>query len=240
MRIAICDDESSEREKISDCLMRYAEAKMLDIERTMFENAERLIADFDKSVFQIVFLDIYMKGLSGIEAAFQIREQSEDCAIVLITTSPDFRAEGFDVGAVHYLLKPVTYESISKAMRRCERFLSVEERFILVQSDRQLRRVRLNDVIYIEVFGKRVLIHTPETMIETRTSLAEIEQMLGGSSFLRCHRCYIVNMGLIADILENDFLMKNGEKVPIRKNGGQKAKEVYRDFLFRSVRETLK
>ena len=240
MKIAICDDESSEREKISDYLTRYSQEKMLDIERTMFDNAGELLTEFNKSPYQIIFLDIYMKGLLGIEAAFQIRERSEDCAIVLITTSPDFRAEGFDVGAAHYLLKPVTYANISQAMHRCTRFFTVEDRFILVQSERQPRRVCLSAVIYIEVFGKKILIHTIESIIETRTSLAEIEQMLGDSSFLRCHRCFIVNMGLIADILERDFLMKNGDKVPIRKNGGQKTKEAYRDFLFRSVRETLK
>lgn len=237
MKIAVCDDEETQRKKMSEYLVRYSEENMLYMEIDTFENGASLLTAFETSEYQIVFLDIYMKGISGVETAFNIRSQHEACAIVFITSSPDYRAEGFEVGATHYILKPVTYESLSTAMNRCKRLLSFEERFIVVTLERKPQKVRLKDVIYIEVYSKNVLLHTHESVLETRMPLVEIEQMLSGGSFLRCHRSFIVNMRLVVGVLEQDFLMKNNKKVPIRKNGSQKVKEEYNDYLFNSIRE---
>ena len=236
MKIAICDDEIEERKKIMEYLIRYSKENMLDLETTEFSGGSELLAVFEKSLYKVIFLDIFMGDVSGVDTALQIRALDEDCAIIFTTTSPDFRAEGFEVGAAHYLVKPVDYEGIETAMNRCKRMFTEDERSFTIPLERHSVRVRMKDVIYIEVFGKNVLVHTTDETLETRMALADMEQLLSGDPFLRCHRCYIVNMSMVMNVLEQEFLMKNNEKIPIRKNGRKETKDSYDEYLFRSVR----
>ena len=120
MKIAVCDDTQSDREQVSEYIRQYANRSTLDIEIDMFSNAESLLFPFKKSVYKIIFLDILLNKMSGVEAAFKIREIDNECVIIFTTTSPDYRAEGFEVGAIHYLIKPVSFEKIEEALKIAE------------------------------------------------------------------------------------------------------------------------
>lgn len=236
MRIALCDDESADRKKVADALNAYAQKNSLEFEIHEFKESAAFLAAFRQTPYPIVFLDIYMGGIGGVETARQVCSIDENCAIIFVTSSSDFRAEGFEVAAVHYLVKPVGYAEIEIAMNRCKRYFSLDDRFFFVLSDRRKIKLYYNDVVYIEVYGKKALIHTLSAVIETRTPLTEIKKSLERGPFLQCHRCYVVNMTMISGILEDAFLMKNDETVPIRKNGRQEVKDTYSDYLFGSVR----
>ncbi len=237
MRIAICDDNNNDRKILSEHILSYAEKHLLDIEIEKFPSGEALLDSFSDFPFQMVFLDIYLEGISGIEIAFKIREKDENCIIIFVTTSPDFRAEGFEVGAVHYLLKPAAYERVETALNRCRRFFDEAEKCFEITVERRIVKVRIRDVIYAEVYGKTVLIHTIAGILKTYTTLSEIANLLEGEPFLICHRCYIVNMKFVSELLEADFLMENGEKIPIRKNGRQKIKDEYLQYIFNIIRK---
>lgn len=236
MRIALCDDESADRKKVANALTAYAQQHRLIFEIDEFEESTAFLAAFRQEPYPIVFLDIYMGDVSGVEAARQICSIDKNCAIIFVTSSPDFRAEGFEVAAVHYLMKPVGYAEIETAMNRCKRHFHLDDRFFFVLSDRRKIKLYFNDIVYIEVYGKKTLIHTLSTTIESRTPLAEIKKSLENGPFLQCHRCYIVNATMIRGISENEFLLKNSDAVPIRKNGRQEVKDAYSDFLFGTVR----
>lgn len=236
MRIALCDDESDDRKKVADALNAYAQQNRLKFEIDEFEESSAFLAAFRQAPYPIVFLDIYMGGIGGIETARQVCAIDENCSIIFVTSSTDFRAEGFEVAAVHYLVKPVGYAEIETAMNRCKRHFDLDDRFFFVLSDRRKIKLYYNDVVYIEVYGKKTLIHTFSATIESRTPLAEIKKSLESGPFLQTHRCYIVNMTMIHRISEDAFLMKNNETVPIRKNGRQEVKDAYSDYLFGSVR----
>ncbi len=236
MKIAVCDDMQQDCKAIAEYLLRYSKENMLNIEIEKFRSCEELLSAFSRYHFKIVFLDIYMGGISGVETAYKIRELDKDCAIIFITTSVDHRADGFEVGAVHYLVKPATYEGVRTALERCGRILAPEGKYFSILQNRNSVRVRMKDVIFAEVFGKEVLIHTANEKLKTYATLSKIAEYLTGDSFLMCHRCYIVNMRHITGVLDEDFVMDNGEKVPIRKNGRQKTKDEYSNYLFNSVR----
>lgn len=237
MRIAVCDDNNNDRKVLSEHIVSYAEKHLLDIEIEGLQSGEALIDSFSSLPFQMVFLDIYLDGISGVETAFKLREKDENCIIIFVTTSPDFRAEGFEVGAVHYLIKPASYEGVETALNRCRRIFDEAEKCFEITVERRMAKVRTRDVLYAEVYGKTVLIHTISGTLKTYTTLSEIAALLEGGPFITCHRCYIVNMNYVSELLEADFLLENGEKVPIRKNGRQKIKDEYLQYVFNRVRK---
>jgi len=237
LRIAVCDDYDNDRKMVSEHILSYAGKHLLDIEVEELQSGEALLDSSSQNPFQMVFLDIYLEGISGVETAFKIREKDENCIIIFVSTSPDFRAEGFEVGAVHYLIKPAAYEGVETALNRCRRLFEEAEKCFEITVERRIVKVRTRDVLYAEVYGKTVLIHTVSGTLKTYTTLSEIANLLEGGPFLICHRCYIVNMKFVSELLEADFLLENGEKVPIRKNGRQKIKEEYLQYIFHVIRK---
>ena len=110
-------------------------------------------------------------------------EKDEHCIIIFVSTSPDFRAEGFEVGAVHYLIKPASYEGIETALNRCKRLFEEAEKCFEITVERKIVKVRIRDVIYAEVYGKTVLVHTVSGTLKTYTTLSEIASLLEGRAF---------------------------------------------------------
>ena len=239
MKIAVCDDNPSDCKTICEYLKKYSDEFMLDYEVAEYYNGEELLKVCADTPFGIVFLDIYMEGLSGVSLAYQLRAQEQHCAIIFTTSSPDFRADGFEVGAVHYLIKPITYDGVWTALERCKHLLLESERHFNVVTNRLTVKIRLRDVLFAEVYKNQVLIHTTSGIVSTYSTLSELLTLMNDRRFLMCHRCYIVNMKYITQLLEEDFLLSNGEKVPIRKNGRQQIKEWYGNYLFQSVKETV-
>jgi DNA-binding LytR/AlgR family response regulator len=217
-------------------VLRYADQSMLDFHVDEFQTGTELMQAFQKSDYKIVFLDILMDGISGVETAYKIRETDSECVIVFTTTSPDFRAEGFDVGAIHYLLKPFTFEAVTKALDRCKRLFAASERYFCVIANRQSVKVRFQDVLYVEVYGKCTLIHTINDTIKTYTPISKIALLLREGPFLACHRCYIVNMRYISGILDDCFELDNEKKIPIRRKGRQAIKDEYKRYFINSIR----
>jgi DNA-binding LytR/AlgR family response regulator len=240
MKIAVCDDVPADLQIITEYLLRYSEENLLDIQIEEFAGGEKLLSVFSSSPFKIIFIDIYLDGISGVETAYKIREADKDCAIIFITSSVDHRADGFEVGAIHYLVKPITYKATAEAMERCRHHFVSEAKYFCITSGRQVIRIKMKDVLYAEVFGKAVIIHTIDGTYKTYKSLSAIAGLLQEGHFLQCHRFYLVNMQHISGVLKEDFQLSNGKKIPIRKNGKQKTKDVFHDYLFRSIRGDLR
>lgn len=117
MKIAIVDDLELDAEQLSHLILSYMkEHRIPAAVPEIFSNGETFLASFTAGSFDIVFLDIYMDGLSGMETARKIRALDASCRIVFVTTSPDFAVDSYDVNAAFYLLKPVTMERVSKAL----------------------------------------------------------------------------------------------------------------------------
>ena len=236
MKIAVCDDSSAVRKRISEYITQYADQFMLDFQIETFQTGADLLDAFQKSEFKIIFLDIIMDGISGVETAYRIRKKDSECMVVFITTSPDFMAEGFDLGAVHYLLKPLTYKMVEEALNRCKRLFIESEKYLSIVTNRHTVRVRFKDILYIEVYGKCTFIHTLNGSLKTYNPLFKIATLLIDGPFLECHRCYIVNMCYISDVLEDCFKLDNGEKIPIRRKGRQAIKDGYYKYFLNSMR----
>lgn len=215
INIAICDDESVEIDYVSTLVHQWIAARAVDARLTAYENAESfLFAYEDDSAVDILLLDIQMKGMDGVALARKIREGNEAVQIVFITGYPDFMSDGYDVSALHYLMKPVEKEKLLEVLDKAlERLSRTQETLVIKTADGTVK-VPLRDIQYIEAFAHYVMIQTQNAAIETRASIGEMEKA-AGVTFARCHRSYVVGLRHISRVTRTDVILDTGKAIPL-------------------------
>ena len=230
MQVAVCEDSQRDAQRIIEMLEVYRAEKQLDLQARVFDSAEALLDAFEPGAFQIIFMDVLLGGLTGVEAVRKIRARDEDCAVIFITVSEGYAVEGFALRAAHYLLKPVEYDMFCQAMDRCKEQTRQFARYIEVMVNREPVRIPARDILYAEVFKNLCVIHTVNDDVQTYTAIDTLEEKLDGAPFLRCHRSYIVNLRRVTDLREDMFFLEGGGEVRISKASLAGAKKAYRDF----------
>jgi len=232
MNIAICDDIAAEAEKIRGYLLAYFEQNSFTGDIHMFDSGEALLGDFAPGRFDVLFLDIYMDGISGVDAAAKIRESDPNCLLVFITGSDAHYKDGYALRAASYVDKPLTAEKIDVAFTQCRELFLKNARYIEVISNRHAVKIPFARISYVEGMERSVYYHmdSGET-IESRMKFEDAAKQVCGSPFLHCHRAFIVNMNYVADIQEADLIMKNGKAVPFRKNKRTEIVGALNEFL---------
>jgi DNA-binding LytR/AlgR family response regulator len=239
MKIAICEDNKNERESLRGLLDAELAKRRIDGEVVVFENGEAMLAAMRDEVFTINFLDIYMGKTTGVDVAKMIRARDEKAAIVFITSSREHMAEGFDVGAVHYLTKPFTGDAVRDALDRCFRITGTAERFIEVTAGGEKRKLFLSKILWVESQNKSCVIRSREESLRVYTRLDELMTQLDDPRFLRCHRSFIVNLDFVANINGSDFVMKEGSLIPVRREDRVRIKEYFQNYSFEKLRGGL-
>jgi DNA-binding LytR/AlgR family response regulator len=211
--------------------------RRIDGEVVPFGSGEAMLEAMRDEAFSVSFLDIYMDKVTGVEVAREIRRRDRDAAIVFTTSSRDHMAEGFDLGAAHYLLKPYTQEAVKAALDRCLRAVGATERFVEVTVSRESRRVLLSKIKWIESQDKSCVLRLPDEDLRVYRRLDELLSLISDSRFLRCHRSFAVNLDHAAYVKDNDFVMKDGSLVPIRREGRAQIKVLFEDYCFEKQRK---
>lgn len=230
MYIAICDDNPQDTEQILIFLEDYLSRNGYIGTLHSYSGGESLLKAFSARPYDIVFLDIYMSGMNGMETAAKLRKIDPDFALVFLTVSRDHAIESFAHRPSYYLTKPIRQNDLANALYQCKHVFLKKARYAEVVSDRIKIRIPLVKISYIEAFGKEILIHTTEGIIKTTTPLDVLEQSLH-DSFLRCHRAYIVNLNFVTSIRQGDFCLLDGSMVPMRQRGRKKLYDTYAQFL---------
>lgn len=215
LNIAICDDELIEIEYLTSLVQEWAKANKTSVNISGFVSAEAFLFKYeeDKS-FDILLLDIQMKAMDGIELAEKIRETNNSVQIVFITGFSDYISKGYDVSALHYLIKPVEKEKLSEVLSKACDNLKKEEKFILLSVDNESFKINLKDIIYIEAFGHSSCVACENKEYNTKLSISDISKILD-NSFVQCHRSYIANLQHISRITKTDAVFDNGKSVPV-------------------------
>ena len=231
MRIAICEDDAADAAEIRCYLEQHFAQNGFVGDIETYSSGEDLLSAFSPGAFDVIFIDVYLGRMTGVEAARAIRSRDPDCALVFITANPAHMPEGFALRAASYVVKPITREQMDTALLQCRRIFLKNARHIEAKTGGQSIRIPLPKVLYVGTQNKATSIFTEDGVIRTYTPIEEIERQLGGKPFLRCHRAYIVNMLHVVDVQENDFLMRDGARVPIRKNGMKDIRRSISDFF---------
>ncbi len=212
-KIGICDDECIWRDQLSQMVTTWSKHKNAQIQIMCYESAEEFLFKEGNVETDILFLDIEMKEMNGVELAGKVRQGNKEMQIVFVTGYMDYIQEGYDVEALHYLLKPVTEEKIGQVLDRAVKRLETSGRTLLLNVHGELVRVPCYEIRYLEVCKNYVTIYAKE-QYEVKMTLSELEEKLD-ESFFRTGRSYIVNLRFIRRISKTEIILNSGESIPM-------------------------
>lgn len=239
MRFALCDDLKQDRELLRAYLRDALAERRITADIEVFDSGDALLEHLSREPFDAYFLDIYMQGMTGVQTAYRLLEKDARTVIVFITSSPDHMADGFQIGAVHYLVKPVTPDSVGQALERVLRLLDKPEAYITLQIGRMEKQVLLEDIVFVESRERQCLIHTKKEVMPPYIRLDELQAMLD-DRFLRCHRSYLINMAETEGLFSDGFLMSDGAAVPVKRDKRLEMKQRFEQYCFDKLRKGMR
>lgn len=230
MRIAVCDDSSLDRDLFVALLHHYFVNKPISKEIIQYENGVDLLHDVEDDMwFDIVFLDIYMNDLLGIDVAHKLRSLGYRGHIIFLTATADFAVDSYEVEALGYLLKPQSFEKLSQVMDRAIRTMTTNT--YLVKNHSKIIRVPYHEILYIESMNSKCIIHCcNEQHYVIYKRLTTIEHELNDKRFLRCHQSYLVNMDHIHQV-DSQFTLVTGDTVAIRQRDLKSIRQAVLHYL---------
>ncbi|MCR4903761.1 MAG: LytTR family DNA-binding domain-containing protein [Butyrivibrio sp.] len=214
VRVAICEDEQIQRVLIRKRLEEYMTGRNIDAEIIEYDSGEQFTLDENKDKIDIVLLDIYMEGMSGIELAKKIRNDGNNLEIIFITSSNEFAAEAFEVESVYYLKKPVEEDKFIKAMdlamRKFRKLLSIE-----IFVNRESKKIYLSDIYYVETMYRKLAIHTDLDEYVTYMTLSKLMTDFPKNDYAQISRFSVVSLDKVLSYDGSEVLLKNGIRLEV-------------------------
>lgn len=235
MNIAICDDLKTERERLLPMLRDYMAARGLAAGFTEFDSGEALLDAFAPGVFDLILLDVYMDGMTGVEAAKRLKAVDAGCVIIFTTTSREHGAEAFDLEALHYLVKPIQKDKLYTVLNKWYSLLC-EVKTITLKCGRTAREVYIRDILYIDVLGRSSTVHTAAEHIETSMPLAALETMLPAGEFAHPIRYCLAALGHIRSVGQDSLTLDDGEEIPLSRRERENIKKQLAAYRLRALR----
>ena len=222
MKIAICDDEVRGRERIRTLLEKeFSQAQTCE-----FDSGMELIKNVEKGYQpDIVLLDIAMDGMDGMETARQLKELS-DAILIFVTGIKEQVFEAFDVGAFHYLVKPVDQDKMTGVLKRAMQEVEKRKaapRYLLIKAAGGYHRIPVDDILYAENNGRKVILHMKTGCLEYYERMNHLTEVLG-DGFYRCHRGYLVALSAISGYDHDSITVGQGDRIYL-------AKQKYSEFV---------
>ena len=219
MQIAICEDNKAMQNKLNEIIDEWAQDRKVSVKTTCFISAESFINTWPDTQFDLAFLDIELKTMTGIELAKTIRKLDKDLQIVFITSFSQYALQGYDVNPLHYLIKPASHAKILPILDKAYIiWKATKDSYIFVPDNTGQRKLSLGEVLYISMQSHTARVHTYEKVFEMRKTLDEIMETLT-DNFIHIHRSYVVNIYKVECVYKDSLELSNNEKLPIsRKN----------------------
>ncbi len=212
--IAICDDSEADRKYIYDMVDEWALVQGHSVHITTFESAENFMFCYDdRKDYDILLLDIEMGDMDGVAMAKKLRKQDDNVQIVFITGYSDYIAEGYEVAALHYLMKPVKKEKLLSVLDRAVEKLSKNEKMINMELVGELVRIPIYQIRYADVSGNYVTVHAAQEYTFKMT-LSDLQKELD-ERFLRVGRSCIVNLTQISRVTKTLIKLSDGTEIPL-------------------------
>ena len=224
MEIAICDDEKNIRELIKGKIEKqYPEANII-----FYSSGEDVLLS-DEHI-DILFLDIQMQGKNGMETARELRKKDKKIIIIFVTAVEEYVFQAFDVGAFHYIVKPINDTKFTEVLHRAIEEWNAkqptnqepEEKYLMINNGGVHIKVTIDDIVYAEVFNRKVVIHKLNETIEYYGKMSDLEA-LAGDSFFRPHRAYLINFRYVEKYDATTIYLEKGTALM--------AKQKYPEFV---------
>ena len=230
LSVIICDDLAEERSQLCRFVQAYGQERGYRLRMEEAAGGEELLSRWRRDRWDLVLLDIYMPGLTGVETARRLRMLDESCEIAFITTSEVHGLVGYDLGVLDYLVKPVNRETIFDMLDWCVHKRWESLRTLKIRSEWEEMEVRLQDVCFIEIQRHTAYIHLQGKTIGTRRGMAELEEEIDSPSFLRCHRSFLVNLRRVERVGRTECLLEGNRSVPVSRGAWEKLNRAFINY----------
>ncbi len=241
MNIAIVDDLEKEIHNLEGILTEYAEANGLAITLRSFESGEKFLEEYEPYRYTVVFLDIYMGGITGIETAERLREKDASTLLVFLTTSTDHMGSAFSIHAYDYIEKPAQKERIYRLMDDILRTqTTVHAKTVDFVYERRTHRIPVPDVVSISTGEANYLIIEDKkgNIYHPRTTFSSIcDELADEECFLLVNRGILVNMEYVANVADGECELKNGKIYPIFTRKTSETVQKWQNFVFNNLRK---
>ncbi|MGL4798851.1 MAG: LytR/AlgR family response regulator transcription factor [Cellulosilyticaceae bacterium] len=229
IKIAICDDSMQERKLLESYIQAYADKNGVECVMNTYESGEAMYEAFNQIPFDLIFLDIYMDQMTGIDLVKKIREVNDTTPIVFTTSSKEHALEAYHYRVFQYLIKPLQYEAVEQVLKESLKYITyyTNTQCMLPVADGYLK-MDLSDIYYIESNVRKTIIHSVQGQHACSYNINTFEEKLKDKGFARCHRSFIVNLQQVQVLKVGEILLKNDETIYMSK---YKQKEVKKQLL---------
>lgn len=215
LQIAIAEDEAAARATLKEYLARWQAESGTPVQAAFFESGTQLLEAVPQGL-QLALLDIQMPGLTGMETARRLRGLLPEVELVFITSLTGYALESYEVAALDYLVKPVSYPRFCRSIERaCRRVVQQNEHTLTVKNSDGMFRLRVRDLLYVEVFSHRLVLHTAKDTVSYSGTLAALEKTLG-PNFFRCHSSFLINLEQVTR-LDGAEVLLGEQRLPVSK-----------------------
>ena len=232
IRIALVEDDASYRQELKAYLEQYARENGEEIDVKAFTDGDEIAQDY-RAGYDIIFMDIIMRFMNGMQAAREIRKKDEEVIIIFVTNTAQYAISGYEVNALDYVLKPINYYAFSKTLERAlEKIKRDEEKFIVISNKYSAYKVNENAIEYVEINGHSLVYHTRDGDFTAVGTMKELEEELSGDHFFRCNKCFLVNLKYV-DAIQGDDALVAGEPVQISRSRKKAFMEALNAYMSR-------
>ncbi len=215
LKIGICDDVQLQIDYIKSLVVKWSEQFGHPCDIRTFYSAEAFLFEYEEDkTFDILLLDIEMKEISGIDLAKQIRRENKRLEIIFVTSHFEFYGEGYEVDALHYLIKPVLQDKLCAVLTKAAEKLSVQPPSVIITCDGEIIKLYEEDILYVEAMLHYLSIVTRDKEYKIKEKISSLESRLS-DVFYRIHRSYLVSLKHIVKISRTSVWMTNGVELPL-------------------------
>lgn len=229
MRIAVCDDEAAQQQLLCKYLEEWAQRDGTLLKTETFGSAEAFSFTWEEDRgFDLLILDIEMGALNGMELAAQVRREDEDIPILFVTGYDRYMAQGYEVAALHYLLKPIRKEKLFSLLDKVKEKSGRRESRLLFQAEAGAISLAVSKIWYLEAQAHWCVLHTADREYTLHSPIGELEKYLSGQAhILRCHRSYLVNAMHICAILKTEVVLDDNRRLPLSRSAYRGVNEAF-------------
>ncbi|MBE5916549.1 MAG: response regulator transcription factor [Pseudobutyrivibrio ruminis] len=208
MNIAVVDDLQTELDILCGYLTRFSSDEGISFNVKRYESGEAYISDLEAK-YDLILMDIDMPGLNGIDTARAIRKKDENVVLIFVTAMPQYALAGYEVDAIDYVIKPVSYPDFALKLKKALRYVKQNSSDVplLLQTKDGMINLNVSDIYYVESALHYCIYHTRDSEYRVRESISAAEQKLKKYSFARCNSGYLVALKHVKAIMKDDVMV---------------------------------
>lgn len=231
LEIALCDDEEYELNQLHTMILKYCKERNIKVSVSPYTNGEALLHSPKK--YQVIFLDIKMDQISGIEIGKKIRENDKRVKIIYATNFTNYQNDAFSVRAFGYLVKPVQYEAICKQLDDVIEYSELEniKTTFTFDTDAGIKTLNVQDIYYFEACNHKIEIVTKERTFKVSDSIINILNNFKSYGFSMPHKSYVINLFYVSSIRGYEILLTSGNTIPISQKRAVEFKNEFHSYL---------